>query len=143
MKHKKIAILGTTLSSAAIVGVIGFSSVSAATTHGHDGLATKIAQTFHLQPSAVQTVISQYRTQNEQQRYQKHLDAAVSHNKITASQEQQILAERSSVQTYIKSLKGQPKAVRRADIKKEFQQVKAWAKTNHIPFGLLMSIHRH
>jgi uncharacterized membrane protein YwzB len=108
-------------------------------------LVNAIATKFNLNPTDVQKVIDDQRTQMEVERHTQQaadqktrLDQAVKDGKITQAQEDLIIAKQTEIQTFMDSLKDKTEADRQAAIKTEMDAVQAWAKTNNIPDGMLM-----
>jgi len=70
---------------------------------------------------------------NRQASYKTRLDSAVTAGTITQAQENLILAEQTSQQTFMASLKGMTQTQRQAAMKANQANLKAWATTNSIP----------
>ncbi len=109
-RKRKLIMVTTGASALALAGVVGLTSVSAA--------------------SMTNSTTRGARHQHRQQNYEKHLDAAVGEGKLTAAQEQAILAEEKKLHGEIKAAKtaAQRKAARET-VRSEAQ---AWAKANNI-----------
>ena len=100
-----------------------------------------IAQKFGLDQNQVQTAINQFHTQQVQQRQQKmeaneksQLDRLVSQGKITASQEQQILAEQTKLRTEYNhaNFKSLTPAQRKQQFQNEKAEIKTWSQSTGI-----------
>jgi predicted membrane-bound mannosyltransferase len=118
------------------IGVYGTSQASAASsTTQNQTLADRIASAFNLDPSKVQTVISQYKQgqmATKEASYQDNLNQAVTNGKITAAQETAILAEHNTLAADLTTAMGETGSAKTAAIKQVKQDATTWAKDNNI-----------
>lgn len=141
MNVKKPLMIAGIASTVALGGVAGGGIVSAATpsngtSDSQSSLVNAIASKFHLNKNDVQAVVDQNRQTHEaerQQRFEARLDQAVKDDKITSSQKEEILAKQKEVQSYMESIKDKSPEERHQLMKTKFDELRAWAKANHIP----------
>lgn len=117
-----------------------------ATQSGSTSLAQAIAQKFNLDQSQVQSVINQFRSnqqsnrqQQAQQREGQYLDQLVSQGKITAAQKQAILDEQAKLHSEYnpQNLKNQTPQQRQQTMQNEQNELKSWAQSQGIDLSLL------
>jgi hypothetical protein len=106
-KRGKMVMITTGASAIALAGVVGLTSVSAAT------------MTSSVRHGA-----------GRQQTYEQRLDTAVTEGKLTSAQEQAILAEEQKLRGELKAA-GTP-AQRKAARKAVRAEASAWAKSNNV-----------
>lgn len=111
------------------------------------GLVQFITNEFHLDQNQVQSAVNTYASQQQQKRQQtmqdnekKRLDNLVSQNKITSSQEQQILDEQAKLKSEYNpaNSKNETSDQRKADFQKEQVEIKAWSQSTGIDAKYLM-----
>jgi len=128
------------LAATAIVGAAGlYGARSLALADNRTGqnqsLAQTIANSFGLDASKVQNVITQYRQGKQTGRannYQQRLQDAVTAGQLTQAQEQAILAEHNRLAAEIQVAMNQTGAARRTALAKVRTDAQAWAKANHV-----------
>jgi chromosome condensin MukBEF ATPase and DNA-binding subunit MukB len=121
-------------------GAYGVSQASAASSQ-KTTLAQSIASAFGLDPSKVETVISQYRQgqmTNKEANYQTNLNKAVTDGKLTSAQESAIMTEHNTLAAQLKSAMAQTGSARIAAIKQVKQDAKTWATSNNVPARWLL-----
>lgn len=143
-KHKSLLIF---LAAAVLIGgVVTFGTTHAFAQSNGQGetLAQMIAQKFNLNPSDVQSVMSQYRQDRQTQmeaNFKARLDQDVKDGKITADQETLILNKRQELQTNRKSefanFKNMTPDQRKAAMQSQKQDLENWAKQNNIDIQYL------
>ena len=130
------------------LAVGGGAAVHAATssnTNPMSGLVNAIAQRFNLNPSDVQQVVDQQRSQMQAQRQQQfeqnltnRVNQAVTGGKLTQAQADLILAKLKEVEAFKATLIGKTPQQRQAAMQTEIASLKQWATTNNIPVQYLM-----
>lgn len=149
MLSKKIIIpvLALTLTGATVFGIAKVNAQS--TTQPYQGLVQAIAQKFNLNQSQVQSVVDQYREQlqasRQQQRQDKlktKLNTLVQQGKITAAQEQSILAEFVKLQGEYNpaNIQNLTRAQRQQEFQKRQQELQSWASSQGIYLSLIRSL---
>jgi len=143
MANKKLIIASAGVTTLALGGVVGLSTVSAAS--GTTGsLADKIAAALHVKSADVQKVIDQDRADHQADReknYEDRLANAVTEGKITAAQKDLILAKHKELVSQMqaqrdadKDLTQEQREAKRADMKTKMEAQKTaldqWAKDN-------------
>jgi hypothetical protein len=147
-KKVLLPVVGVILSGAALFGV---SSIANAQTGNNfeSGLVQKIAQTFNLDQSKVQSVVDQYHQQNMQQMQQNmdtrrkdKLDSLVKDGKLTSSQEQAILDELKKLQSEynFNNLKSMTPQQRQDTLQKMKAEIDSWAKSEGINAKYLLPL---
>jgi hypothetical protein len=138
MKNSKKIALVSLVTGLAGTAVIGASAMAATSTSssGYPDIVQKIADKFHLNPSDVNGVFQQQRTDHMAARHQKlvsALDQAVASGKITKDQETKILAE---LDTLHQQRMNDTKQDHQADKKALHEQMQQWLKANNINLDL-------
>ncbi len=141
----KLAIGAAALAGTATLGAGVMAATVTTGTNPMNHLANAIASKFNLNPTDVQKVFDEERTQMQAQRQaqgaarvQERLDQAVKDGKLTQAQKDMILAKHVEMQNFMKSLDGKTPVERQAAMKTEMDAVQAWAKTNNIPEEYVM-----
>jgi hypothetical protein len=133
---KKVALISlvTGVAGSAVIGATAMAATSSSSTY--PDIVQKIADRFHLNPSDVNSVFQQERTDRQANRHQKlvlMLDQAVSSGKITKDQETKILAELDNLQ---QQFKNESKQDRRSNHQTMQTQLQQWLKDNNINVNL-------
>ena len=122
----------------------GATKVRAASNPNRRSLVQELSTTFHLDPSKVQTVVAQHKSEVAQSReanYEQRLDQAVTDGKLTASQKSLVLTEHDKLQSELQSdLANDPTGHSRA-LGQLRQAASAWAKQNGIDVSWLLPGH--
>jgi len=123
-------------------GAVGVSQVSAASaTSSGQTLAQRIASSFGLDQSKVQSVIDQYRSDKQSQaetKYEQTLANAVSQSKLTNAQKDAILAEHNKLKGELDAAQGQTGTARRTAMKQVRTEAETWSKQNNLPVHWLL-----
>lgn len=136
-----------TLTGATVFGIAKVNAQS--TIQPYQGLVQAIAQKFNLNQSQVQSVVDQYREQlqasRQQQRQDKlktKLNTLVQQGKITAAQEQSILAEFVKLQGEYNpaNIQNLTRAQRQQEFQKRQQELQSWASSQGIYLSLIRSL---
>lgn len=139
------------LAAIAILGIatIGTTTVFAQNTanNKHISFVTELAQKLGIDQAKVQKAVSEVRADQKSQqqaRYKAMLDQAVKNGKLTATQEQAILDERTQLKTLLTSDKKKFQAMsvqqRRDAHKAIWQNVRSWAEKNGISLKYLKKL---
>ena len=117
-------------------GVYGVSRATAASSpSGPPSLAQRLADTFHLDQSKVQTVINQNRSDRQaaaETRYENNLSKAVSSGKLTAAQQAAIMAEHTKLKSELQAAMSKTGADRRTAVRQIRAEAGTWSKQNHL-----------
>lgn len=132
--------------AALIIGLsaAGYGAVHAATSSGTNpmsNLVSAIAQRFNLNPTDVQKVFDEQRSQIQAQHEQFFTDRVnqlVKDGKLTQDQANKILAKKAELEAFEKTLAGKTPQERRDAMQAEMNSLKQWAKDNNIPLGNLL-----
>ena len=145
-KKVVLPVIGVALSAATLFGVSHI--VNAQTGNNfQSGLVQKLAQTFGLDQSKVQSVVDQYHQQNMQTmqqnmdtRRKQKLDQLVSQGTLTNAQEQAILTELMKLQGEysLNNLKTMTPAQRQQTLQKLKAEVQSWSQSEGIDAKYLM-----
>jgi hypothetical protein len=136
------------MAAVAMLGAVamGAGVVSAASNGQPGALAQKIASAFNLDPAKVQAVIDQNQTAAEQKRettYEDRLQQAVTSGRLTAAQQQAILAENAKLKAELAGAGSLSPADRRTLTQKVRQEAQTWAQQNGIAVKWLMAGGKH
>ena len=119
----------------------GATKVRAASNPNRKSLVQELSTTFNLDPSKVQAVVAEHKTEVAQTReanYEQRLDQAVSDGKLTATQKVAILSEHDKLQTELRSdLANDPTGHSRA-MEQLRQAASTWANQNRIDVSWLL-----
>jgi hypothetical protein len=105
------------------------------------GLVQFLAEKFHVDQNQLQSAVNDYHTQHKQQLQQKlqdkenaYLDYLISQGKITTAQKQQIIAERSKLQSEYNpvNFKTLTPDQRKQQLQKEQAEIQTWSKDTGI-----------
>jgi hypothetical protein len=126
-------------------GVVGASTVAAAqaTTASESpmsSLVSAIATKFNLNPSEVQQVFDEHRTEMKAERQQAMADrvaAAVTKGTITQEQADKITARMQEMKGFMDTLRDKTPEERRAAMKTQMTDLKEWAAENNVPLSVL------
>jgi len=126
-------------------GVVGAGTVAAAqaTTASESpmsSLVSAIATKFNLNPSEVQQVFDEHRTEMRDERHQAMADrvaAAVTKGTITQEQADKITAKMQEMKGFMDTLRDKTPEERRAAMKTQLVNLKEWVATNNIPLSAL------
>lgn len=113
----------------------GATKVSAAVSPTRKSLAQDLADTFHLDPSKVQAVVTEHRTevsQNRQAAFEQRLDAAVTAGQLTAAQKTAIEAEHTKLQSELQSDLANDPTNHAQALMQMRQDATTWAQQNNI-----------
>lgn len=146
MLSKKIIVpvLIVALAGATVFGIAKVNAQS--TTQPYQGLVQAIAQKFNLNQSEVQSVVDQYRQQQhasrqqqQQDRLKTKLSTLTQQGKITATQEQAILAEFAKLQSEYNftNMGNLTRTQRQQEFQKHQQELKSWASSQGINLSLI------
>lgn len=147
IQRNKIIIAAVTVASLGI-GIVGIGTSLAASNEqgslGVSSLVNAIANTFHLDPAAVQAVFDQQRQQQQAQRQaamqtreQTMLAQAVTSGKLTQAQADAITSKQAEIASFMAGLKGKAPADIKTAMKTEMDAIQTWAKDNNIPLQYL------
>lgn len=133
---KKSLLIGGTLATVGVAGIVGLGSASAATTTSGTSLVDKIATTFNLSKDDVQKVFDADRAEHQAERtqaMQDRLAQAVKDGKLTQAQADAITAKHAEMQTFMDSLKDKTAEERRTAMDAKRDELQQWAEDNDIP----------
>jgi hypothetical protein len=135
------------LAAVAVIAATGAGVATASATSSPSGgsLAQRLASTFGLDQSKVQSVIDQYRSDQSAQRessYEARLSQAVTAGKITSAQQQAILTEHAKLQTELQAAMQKTGTDRRAALQAIRTEAQTWAKQNGVSAGWLLAPRR-
>ncbi|HEY2004065.1 MAG TPA: hypothetical protein VGH44_03025 [Candidatus Saccharimonadia bacterium] len=123
-------------------GAVGVSQVSAASSSGSgQTLAQRISSAFGLDQSKVQSVIDQYRTDQQSQaetKYEQMLTDAVSQGKLTSAQKDAILTEHNKLGSELAAAQGKTGTDRRTALQQVRTEANTWSKQNNLPAHWLL-----
>lgn len=134
------------ISGIAIV-TVATAGIAFAQTPAVSGLAQAIAQKFNLNPTEVQTVITQYQQTQKQQMHQEmqqkvksYLDSKVKDGTITQAQENVLIAELQKVQTEYspESWSNLTPDQRQQQMQKMKQELQSWAQSQGIDLSKVL-----
>ncbi|QQS60699.1 hypothetical protein IPN41_01865 [Candidatus Falkowbacteria bacterium] len=110
-----------------------------------DALVSALATKFNLNPTEVQTVVDQVKTERRASMEALHLTAftnrlnqAVADKKLTQKQADTIIAKSNEIKSFMASLDSKTEAERRTAMKEQMDSLKQWAQDNNIPKEYLM-----
>ena len=110
-----------------------------------DALVSALATKFNLNPTEVQTVVDQVRTEHRASMKADHLTAltnrlkqAVADKKLTQTQADAIIAKANEMTSFHASLPNMSEQERRTAMKEHMESLKQWAENNNIPKEYLM-----
>ena len=140
MKKKQKAIVITTLALCLLTAGFGLVKAAYGPDDSFSGLVSAIAKKFNLNEGDVQSVVNEYRTQNQtqrqeeiQQRFTERLSQAVADGKLTQTQADLITAKKAELQANNQSLEGKTGQERRTAMQSIMTEMKQWATDNNIP----------
>lgn len=110
-----------------------------------DALVSALATKFNLNPTEVQTVVDQVRTEHRATMKADHLTAltsrlnqAVADKKLTQTQADAIIAKANEMTSFHASLQNMSEEERRTAMKEHMDSLKQWAQDNNIPQEYVM-----
>lgn len=119
----------------------GATKVRAATNPNRKSLVQELSTTFKLDPTKVQAVITEHKSEVAQPReasYEQRLDQAVTDGKLTASQKSAVLAEHDQLQSQLRSDLASDPTKHSQAMGQLRQAASAWAKQNGIDVSWLL-----
>ncbi len=143
MKYARRVIAAAALIAALGVGAFGINATLAASNGESDRttLVEAIAEKFNVNVSDVQAVFDEHHAQMRadfETREADRLAQAVEEGKITQEQADLITDKRAEIASFRASLKDMTPEERRAALKDEKAEIKAWAEENDIPLNVFL-----
>ena len=121
-------------------GVMTVSAASENAQHPMANLVNAIAQKFNLNPTDVQKVFDDQKTQmhvSMEQKLADRISKAVADGKLTQDQANKITAKIAELEAFKTSLHGKTKQEIKAAMKTQMESLKQWVSDNNIPAGYL------
>lgn len=137
MSLKKSLIIGATVASVGLAGVVGVGMASAAdSTSGQTSIVDKLATKFNLKKEDVQAVFDENHKEHMAQMQQKQADRlaqAVKNGKLTQEQADHIAAAKKEIQTLMGDSKpGRLDDSKHQAIKDKMDALRKWAQDNKV-----------
>ncbi len=149
MKNKTLIISAVVIFAfvLVIVGFIGYNAVLADENTTYPPIIQKLVERFGLDPTEVQKVFTETRTemglqreQSFQQRFEERLQNAVENGKITEAQKSAIIAKQAEMKEKIGELKDLSSQDKKEAMNNIREEMSAWAKDNGIEDGWCMGL---
>jgi hypothetical protein len=140
MKNKTKVIVFSVIALCLLATGFGIVKAAYGPNDSMGGLVSAVAKKFNLSETDVQSVVSEYRTQNQaqrqaemQQRFTERINQAVTDGKLTQAQANLIIAKKAELEAKNQELQGKTGEERKEAMQGIMTELKQWMTDNNIP----------